>query len=167
MVAAYRHGGQVRKYTGEPYINHPAAVVALLGKAGYDADEILAAGWLHDTVEDTGMEIEEIRSDFGQKVATLVAWVSDVSKPTDGDRAARKKKDRDHIAQGPPEAMTLKLADTIDNSLSIVARDPDFAAVYMAEKRDLLTVLKPGDKWLYAYAKGIVDQYYASLRGAK
>ena len=148
---AHSRAKQVRKYTAEPYVEHPAAVAELVRGVPH-TEEMLAAAWLHDTVEDTGVALSEIRLRFGDEVGGLVDWLTDVSKPADGNRAARKALDRAHSAVSPPAAKTVKLADLIDNSRSIVERDPDFATVYLAEKRLLLPLLKSGDPTLWAMA---------------
>ena len=155
-VAADAHGkkGQVRKYTGEPYIEHPRAVVALVRSVPHD-EAMLAAAWLHDTVEDTDLTVADIERMFGTDVATLVDSVTDISRPSDGNRKVRKAIDRDHLAGASPRAKTIKLADLIDNSRSIVERDPDFAKVYLAEKRELLAVLTDGDETLLNQARAI------------
>lgn len=147
--------GQTRKYTGEPYINHPAAVVELV-RGVQHTPEMLAAAWLHDTVEDTGATLAEVKAEFGDEVAALVEMLTDVSIPSDGNRAIRKEIDRAHTAQASPAAKTIKLADLIDNSHSIIERDPEFAKVYLAEKAALLEVLAEGDQVLYARAAEIV-----------
>ena len=151
---AHARAGQVRKYTGEPYIEHPRAVVALVRSVPHD-EAMLAAAWLHDTVEDTGADIATILHEFGPDVGALVDWLTDVSKPSDGNRKVRKALDRVHLSKAPPRAKTIKLADLIDNSRSIVERDPDFAKVYLAEKRELLAVLTEGDETLLNQARAI------------
>lgn len=91
--------------------------------------------------------------DFGAAVAALVIEVTDVSRPSDGNRAARKAKDRDHLAKASPDAQTIKLADLISNTQSIVEHDPAFARVYLAEKEALLDVLTRGNAMLRTYAR--------------
>lgn len=154
--AAIAHQWQVRKYTGEPYITHPAAVVALVRSIPH-TPEMIAAAWLHDVVEDTDATLDDVRAEFGDAVADLVEMLTDVSRPEDGNRTARKALDRAHIAKAVPQAKTIKLADLIDNSRSIMAHDQAFALVYLAEKRLLLDVLTDGDPTLYAMAWRIVD----------
>lgn len=143
-TAAHAAVGQLRKYTFEPYIVHPAEVAEIVASVG-GSDAQIAAAWLHDTVEDTGVTSELIRKEFGDEVATLVGWLTDVSRPDHGNRAARKAVDRAHTASAPAEAQTIKLADLICNTKSIVAHDPEFARVYLAEKRALLEVMTKGD----------------------
>jgi (p)ppGpp synthase/HD superfamily hydrolase len=143
-TAAHAAVGQLRKYTFEPYIVHPAEVAGIVAEAG-GTPEMIAAAWLHDTVEDTGVTSELIRAEFGDEVATLVGWLTDVSRPDHGNRAARKAVDRAHTAAAPAEAQTIKLADLICNTKSIVAHDPKFAVTYLAEKRELLEVMTKGN----------------------
>src|SRR5258708_24814553 len=88
-LAALRHTGMARKGRGnEPYINHLAEVANLLATVTDGADaELVAAGWLHDTVEDTETTREELAQKFGGRVADLVAEVTDdMSLPKDQRR---------------------------------------------------------------------------------
>jgi (p)ppGpp synthase/HD superfamily hydrolase len=145
------HGSQTRKYTGEPYIVHPVEVARLVASAGFD-EEVVAAAYLHDVIEDCGIDKGALALNFGCRVARLVDEVSDRSRPEDGNRALRKMLDRAHLAQASPEGKSIKLADLIDNTRSIVERDPNFAQVYLAEKRNLLPVLQQGNQMLYRLA---------------
>lgn len=163
--AAIAHQWQVRKYTGEPYIAHPASVVALVQSVPH-TPEMVDAAWLHDVVEDTDATLDDVRAEFGHAVADLVEMLTDVSRPEHGNRAARKALDRAHIAQASQQAKTVKLADLIDNSRSIMANDPQFARVYLAEKRLLLDVLTDGDPTLYAMARRIVDAADGAVKAA-
>lgn len=155
--AARAHGAidQRRKYTNEPYIDHPSAVADLVRSVPH-TEEMLAAAWLHDTVEDAGISLNTIADRFGASVAGYVEMLTDVSKPEDGNRAARKAIDLAHSAKASPRGQTIKLADLIDNSRTIVAHDPDFARVYIEEKARLLEVLREGDPTLHAMASEIV-----------
>ena len=151
-TAAHAAVGQLRKYTHEPYIVHPAEVVSIL-KQVYHTDTMLAAAWLHDTVEDTGVTLEVVRAEFGDDVAELVGWLTDVSRPDQGNRATRKAIDRAHTAMAPAPAQTIKLADLISNTRSIVDHDPEFAKTYLKEKQLLLEVMTKGDPVLVAIAR--------------
>ena len=93
---------------------------------------------------------------FGIDIATMVNWLTDVSRPEDGNRARRKAIDREHTARAPAEVQTIKLADLISNSRSIMQHDPEFARVYLEEKRLLLEVLTRGDAELHAEASKFV-----------
>jgi (p)ppGpp synthase/HD superfamily hydrolase len=151
-TAAHAAVAQLRKYTFEPYIVHPADVVRIVSTVEH-TDEMLAAAWLHDVVEDTGVTIETIRSEFGESVAELVGWLTDVSRPEQGNRATRKAIDRAHSAAAPAAAQTIKLADLISNTKSIVDHAPGFAKTYLEEKRLLLEVMTKGDPVLMTEAR--------------
>lgn len=157
--AKEKHKDQKRKYTGEPYFNHCEEVANILQKESsnnfYKTDErTIAAAYLHDVVEDTDATIEEIREIFGETVAQLVSEVTDVSKPSDGNRKIRKEIDRKHLEKASPAAQSIKLADLISNSRSIAEHDKDFARIYLDEKERLLEILiKRGDLGLYNLAK--------------
>jgi (p)ppGpp synthase/HD superfamily hydrolase len=148
IFATKAHGDQVRKYTGEPYIVHPIEVMMIVKSVSH-TDEMLCAALLHDTIEDTDVEWRDIANAFGEPIANLVHWLSDASRPSDGNRDARKAIDRAHIAKAPKEAQTIKCADLISNSRSILERDHDFAKVYLKEKLATLEVLTLADRELY------------------
>jgi len=78
VFSAAAHAGQVR-LSGEPYLSHPLEVANKLAEMRLDAATI-AAGLLHDTVEDTKAEVEEIDAQFGEDVADIVDGVTKISK---------------------------------------------------------------------------------------
>lgn len=152
-IAAHCAVGQKRKYTGEDYYLHPIEVAELIQEhATTFTEEMIIAAHLHDVVEDTQVELSIIARQFGSVVASYVEQLTDVSRPEDGNRAARKAIDLAHTALASPQAQTIKLADLISNTRSIAERDPVFAVTYLAEKRKILEVLKCGDPNLYRIA---------------
>lgn len=151
-MAAHAAVGQKRKYTGEDYIVHPIEVCDLLQYAKFSNDEMRAAALLHDVVEDTQVTLDLIRKEFGKCVETLVEGLTDISKTEDGNRAVRKEIDRQHTAKQSAACKTIKLADLISNSRSILKYDKDFAKVYLKEKELLLEVLQEGDETLWTWA---------------
>lgn len=157
IFAREMHKGQKRKYTGEDYIYHPIEVMQIV-KSVPHTQEMLAAALLHDVVEDCGVKIETIGRLFGPKVCSMVNDLSDISVPEDGNRATRKAIDRDWISWAGSKSKTIKLADLISNSKSILEHDRDFAKVYIKEKELLLQVLTEGDPTLYAQASDIVTK---------
>jgi guanosine-3',5'-bis(diphosphate) 3'-pyrophosphohydrolase len=159
QFATKAHEGQLRKYTLDPYIHHPEAVAAIVQTVSGHTKEQVAAAWLHDTVEDTDTTIEEIEQHFGKEVALLVSDLSDVSVASDGNRATRKTIDRAHTAQADVRSKTIKLADLIHNSDSIIHHDAKFATVFIAEKALLLDVLKEGNATLWDKAQHIVQGF--------
>lgn len=156
-MAAHAAVGQKRKYTNEDYIVHPVEVCDILGNAKYVNDEMRAAALLHDVVEDTQVQLSLVEKEFGKCVATLVEGLTDISKAEDGNRAIRKEIDRMHTAKQSPACKTIKLADLISNTKSIVEHDKNFARIYIKEKELLLGVLVDGDENLYKFAKELVE----------
>ena len=155
-TSAHQRISHQRKYTKQPYEVHLKSVAALVASVTDDA-EAVAAAWLHDTVEDTPATIEDIREEFGEGIASLVAELTDVSRPSDGNRAARKAIDRVHLGAASPRAKTVKLADLVDNCRDICRHDPRFARVFLAEMAELLEVLREGDERLMARARKVRD----------
>lgn len=149
---------QKRKYSGRPYIVHPHAVAELVRSVPH-TPAMLAAAWLHDTVEDTKATHAEISENFVDPIPDYVLMLTDISRQEDGNRRVRKEKDRQHLRKAAPKAKTVKLADLIHNSKSIISKDPGFARVYMREMKELLEVLQEGDKTLWNRANEIVSRY--------
>lgn len=141
--AVQAHKNQRRKYSNQPYWHHLANVAELVQIVEHD-DEMIAAAWLHDTVEDTDVTVADIDINFGADVATLVQWLTIPTKLADGNRTKRKEIDRLYIEKAPDRAKTIKLADLIDNTESIVDNDADFAKVYLQEKALMLPCLLGG-----------------------
>jgi (p)ppGpp synthase/HD superfamily hydrolase len=158
-TAAHEAIGQKRKYTFEPYIVHPAAVVSLLRKhVPETTDEMFAAAWLHDVIEDTKIEMPTIRREFGSKVADLVYWLTD-EKPPGMNRKERKAKTLERFKVAPVEAKTIKLADLHHNGESIYKLDPDFAPVFAREIEELLTVISDGNPTLLRMVKQQLEEF--------
>lgn len=115
VFAEKAHQGQMRKNSAEPYITHPIRVAEQLEQAGF-AEEVVCAGYLHDVVEDTAYEIEDIEAKFGSKVAHLVAsHTEDKSKTWQ----ARKQHTIDTIRTAEKEVKYVIVADKLDNLLSL------------------------------------------------
>ncbi len=100
--AEHRHQGQVDK-SGAPYINHPARVAERMG-----TPEEKVVGWLHDTVEDTGLTLQEIRYQFGSETAEAVDAISRRDGEPWGKYLQRVKQNQ--------IALKVKISDLIDNS---------------------------------------------------
>lgn len=156
IFATRYHNGQVRKYTNDPYIVHPIAVAEIVKSVPHNNDMICAA-LLHDVVEDTDCDLTIILSEFNVHICEMVEMLTDVSKKSDGNRKIRRLIDLVHTSMATPEAKTIKLADLIDNTHSIVKYDKDFAITYLREKLNLLEVLKQGNKDLWKQAKEIAE----------
>ena len=149
----------LRKYTKQPYQVHLKAVADRVATVTGD-EEVIAAAWLHDTVEDTPATHQDIEREFGPRVAHLVYELTDVSRPSDGNRSMRKKIDREHLSLASAEAKTVKLADLIDNCEDICRNDERFGRVFVAEMAELLPVLRGGDARLLKKALALKDKWY-------
>jgi len=154
MFARRVHAGQQRNYTGNPYADHLAEVAGIVAAVADDAlaayDTMIAVAWLHDAVEDCGVTLTDIERRFGIAVAIGVSGLSDVEQ---GNRAERKAASRARLAACSGWIQTIKCADLISNTSSIVMHDPKFAVTYLEEKRLLLDVLTKADPRLLAMAR--------------
>jgi (p)ppGpp synthase/HD superfamily hydrolase len=177
---AYASVQHRRKYGKEPYIVHPWAVAELVKSVG-GTEIMVSAAFLHDVLEDvpkydrheliwTLLEgVDGWKSRFeGQdenwegkcrQVVDLVQWLTDPATKEDGNRETRIAINLKHIAAAPVEAKTIKLADMIDNTASIIRDDPTFAIRYMAEKKDALPLLAEGHPHLFSRCSEQVRQY--------
>jgi (p)ppGpp synthase/HD superfamily hydrolase len=155
LFATEAHKDQVRKYTNEPYIVHPMEVADIIRTISHD-EAMIAAAYLHDVVEDCSISLYTIFQRFGCDVGEHVYYLTDISEKSDGNRAFRKEMDRDHIAQAPGRTQSIKVADLISNTKSITQYDPNFAKVYLKEKRATLNVLTRADTSLLVRARLLV-----------
>lgn len=155
------HKFQRRKYTNEPYFGHLAEVAGIVAAADVAAEVVhqarpkwtqiaIAIAWLHDSIEDQEVPAEIIRSQFGDEVLYGVSFLSDLEE---GNRNTRKALSRARLAQAPGWIQSIKCADLISNTKSIVMFDPKFAVTYLEEKRLLLDVLTMADPRLVAMAR--------------
>lgn len=163
-MTAHEAVGQKRKYTGEPYISHPLEVVMILKEAGYTAEPLLAAAYLHDVCEDTEINFGLIGMFFGREVLTLVQGVTNISKHEDGNRSERKEIDRNHIAKQPNGCKLIKIADIISNCRTVADYDKEFARVYLKEKLQMLEVLKGVDEELWNLAHSTITSGLIKVR---
>src|SRR5215470_867088 len=106
------HLGQYRKQTGEQFVEHPIAVAELLSDAGYDGD-LIAAAYLHDVVEKTDVNLDEIRERFGPGVAALVDCLSE--NPDIEGYGARKRALRHGIIASGGDPVIIYAADRVAN----------------------------------------------------
>ncbi len=149
VFARQVHANQRRKYTGNPYADHLAEVAGIVATVAPDPVSI-AAAWLHDCVEDQGVALSDLEQRFGFAVAVGVSGLSDIET---GNRAERKAKSRERLSLCAGWIQTIKCADMISNTSSIIQHDPTFAVVYLEEKRLLLDVLTKADPRLLAMAR--------------
>lgn len=153
--ATEAHKGQVRKYTGEPYIVHPIEVANIVD-VQLHSDVAYIGALLHDVVEDCNVTHEEVKNLFGAEIAEVVYYVTDISQKSDGNRKVRKEIDRNHYASGNYTSQSIKVADLISNSKTIVPFDPGFARTYLTEKRKLLDSLTKANANLVIEARKLL-----------
>jgi guanosine-3',5'-bis(diphosphate) 3'-pyrophosphohydrolase len=153
-LAAHRHNGMARKGRGnEPYINHLAEVANLLSAATDGADaELVAAGWLHDSIEDTETTREELAQKFSERVASLVVECTDDMSLPKAERRRRQVIDAPHKSPG---AKLIKIADKISNIRARIHSDP--SAEELADLKDyadwaeqVVNGCRGGNAWLDA-----------------
>jgi guanosine-3',5'-bis(diphosphate) 3'-pyrophosphohydrolase len=142
--AAHKHRNQRRKDAdASPYINHPIALARVLrADGGVDDPAVIAAALLHDTIEDTDTSYQEVRGQFGARVADIVAEVTDTKWLQKG---ARKRLQISKAARATEGAKLVKLADKIANLRDIIANPP--ADWSVSRKREY-----------FDWAKRVVDQ---------
>lgn len=125
VFAAAAHVGQTR-LSGEPYLSHPLAVAHRLAEMGFD-EATIAAGLLHDTVEDTKATIEEIDEQFGEEVADIVDGVTKISLiPFESKEEAQAENIRKMILAMSHDMRVLmvKLADRAHNMSTLDFQKP-------------------------------------------
>jgi (p)ppGpp synthase/HD superfamily hydrolase len=160
--AAHKAIGHKRKYTGACYTVLLEEVARLVDAAG-GTPSMVAAAWLHDVVEDTQILQTDIEVHFASDVAELGAWLTDVSRPEDGNRKLRKAKDRAHLAQAPVEAQIIKVCDLISNAQDICKHDRNFGRVFVHEKIALLEAMSKIPNDIRKQAEGTIAECQAML----
>ena len=121
VFATKAHSGGLRKGTNTPYITHPMEVAAIVATMTDDKD-ILAAAILHDTVEDTEKTIDDIRGEFGEKIARLVATESENKRdnlPPEATWKIRKQETLNHLKSATKEEKMITLGDKLSNIRAI------------------------------------------------
>lgn len=124
VFAVRAHAGTERRGKGFPYIVHPLEAVEIVATMTRD-QELLAAAALHDTVEDTDVTVEQIRAEFGERIASLVASESDIvfnGVSEEDSWHVRKQAAIDRLARASRDAKMVALGDKLSN-LRAIARD--------------------------------------------
>ena len=141
VFAVQAHAGTERRGKGFPYIVHPMEAVEIVATMTPD-QELLAAAALHDTVEDTDVTVEQIRAEFGDRIASLVASESDT--PVEGVSQEeswhiRKQAAIDRLAAASHDAKIVALGDKLSN-MRAIARD------YAIQGDDLWNLFRVKDR---------------------
>lgn len=161
--AGMAHEGQTRNYSGTPYIWHPIAVASHMSEYTNDS-ELLAAGILHDTLEDTDATYDELRDTFGARVATIVYELTNRSNREDTPkRADRRAQDAEQMANASEDAQFVRLFDIAHNLSDIASASPKFAILYMSEKRAMINGMTKA-KAAYPEAWNMVDKIISDFQ---
>ncbi len=124
IFAVKAHAGTERRGKGFPYIVHPMEAVEIVATITPD-QELLAAAALHDVVEDTDITADDIRREFGDRIADLVVAESDVfvdGVSEEDSWHARKQAAMDRLARAPHDAKIVAMGDKLSN-MRAIARD--------------------------------------------
>lgn len=124
IFAVRAHAGTERRGKGFPYIVHPMEAVSIAATITPD-QEILAAAALHDTVEDTDVTIEQIRAEFGERIASLVSSETDVvfeNRSESDSWHDRKQAAINRLAKVSHDAKIVAISDKLSN-MRAIARD--------------------------------------------
>jgi len=152
--AAEAHRTQVRKYTNESYTVHTTEVADIVSTLDWATDEMIAVAHLHDVLEDQKHFMEAFYNAFPREVTDLVEDLTDgeYDKVIAPNRRARKRLDVKRLSNAGRESQTIKCADYISNSKSIVQHDLGFARVYIPEIKWSLIHLTKADDTLRGFA---------------
>jgi (p)ppGpp synthase/HD superfamily hydrolase len=165
LVAEDAHAGTERKYTGEPYFTHVEEVAGYVQALG-GSEDMVAAAYLHDVVEDTEWTHDDIKREFNPTIAEYVYFLTNISIGSSEPRRVRKAMDRAHIKKAPIPVKTIKLADLKSNLKDIAQNDPSFAPLYMKEKVKMLGVLTDGHPSLFRDVLEIMARDWAIVKEA-
>lgn len=146
-VAARCHQDQ-KRYSGDPYITHPAAVATILAQLGAADDQMLCAAILHDTVDDTPYTLTELRRDFGAGVAKMVAGISALDH-IGRSRHYKVAQALATIESADTRVVTMKLADRLHNmrTLQFLPEEKQ-----LRKAREVLDIFLPAARQLSLHA---------------
>ncbi len=152
-TASKLHDGHYRRHPkGVIYFSHLAYVALLLQRAGYD-DEVVAAGFLHDALEDTDYDTKQMSERFGTRVTRLVQGVSEQKDVANW--VERKRLYREMIKTGSVEAVAISCADHIHNSRSL--------GISIEDGVDIKKIFKIGIPERFAHERALVEIYKDKL----
>ncbi len=152
------HREQLRKYTGRPYISHPDRVAARVARLSFADEDMVCAAWLHDTVEDCKITLDEIGSIFGEGVRQYVWELTNPSKGRQEPRWIRKEMDRKHLRVVSKGAKCIKMVDRTDNLLEISAAPMNFKEMYARESILLLNEICDACPELAEELRKVIDE---------
>lgn len=147
--AREKHEGEIRKFSGEPYFNHVKRVAEYVRefKKSHNQDELIAAAFLHDILEDTETDYFEIKENFGELIASIVKELT--NNPSKIEIFSKRKYLGKKMAN--PEkmsswALVIKLADRLDNVSDLKTASPGFCKKYSEQTFFILDYLEKNRK---------------------
>lgn len=151
VYSAKVHQGQIR-LSGEPYLSHPLEVAYILTKMKMDAT-CIAAGLLHDTLEDTEAEVDEIKHLFGEETANIVEGVTKISRmqfTSSQQRQAENVRKMILAMSSDIRVILVKLADRLHNMRTLGFQTPEKQRLIAAETEDIYAPLagRMGIQWI-------------------
>lgn len=153
MFATKAHHGTERRGKGFPYIVHPLEALSIVATITNEPD-LLAAAVLHDTIEDTETTYDELKQEFGEHVAWLVATETDARTDMEGRMLSwkeRKQRDLDNLRESSREVKIVAIGDKLSN-MRAIARD------YRIKGDELWQIFRVKDKATHAWRyKGLRD----------
>lgn len=157
---------QVRKFTGEPYFNHPFRAAEMAQAYGCDW-HVICGLYLHDTVEDTGVTIGMIYEEFGEHIGRNVNGVTNVATREGNpelNRAQRFELNLAHLKEQSLAAKEVRLFDVYDNLRDAEACDAKFANMLLNEKPRVLEVCREANYAVYGLCMRRLDEIRAHLK---
>lgn len=173
LWAKKSHSGQTRKYTGEPYFNHPFRVACDTMRIDYMAEHHICAAFLHDVLEDCKDTYEELYLEFGYLTAHIVIGLTSYSKQikSTANRRDRKKMDLEYLIKQSQCTKVIKMLDRIDNLEDFLETfsyteylDKDFLAMYCEETKQLLTAIGASDNHVADRLTDLIKRTESALR---
>jgi (p)ppGpp synthase/HD superfamily hydrolase len=164
--------GQKRKWSGDPYHVHANEVASVVATVEDATPAMVAAAYLHDTVDDTRRNPPTTRVTttllstlFGEEVASYVGWLSEPEEIAKYPRIRRMELLTERLCHAPAPVQTIKCADIGCNAPSIATFDPKFARVWLGEKTAQLDILAKADPRLFELARTAVQAELITLSG--
>ncbi len=141
------HASQFRKDGITPYITHPATVVGLLKRMGINDENILAAAWLHDVIEDCGVSIEKLNKEFNPEVSRIVSQLT---------RDCSREKYLERIKNADYSVKIIKIADVVHNCSNL--HYPEIPSWTLQNK------IEECEKVYFNLAKGVSQKFHLMLK---
>ena len=127
-LSEHAHEGKSRKVDGKPFDTHPKNVVKILKKYGHKDMLTLCIAYLHDTVEDTHLTLDNIRDNFGHEIAHGIFTLSRNKGKIMGKERINKEEYKQRLSFARNKVQRIKIADMIDNTKDLIDLPEDYAS---------------------------------------